>query len=341
MGARGSLGATRRRVLAGIAAVLASGPLAAQAQPRDGMRRLGVLIGWRESDPIGQARATILVQGLDTLGWKEGGNLRIDWRWFGGDPALFERNAAELVALGPDVLLAGGSSTAVAALQRQTSSIPIVFVQVADPVGQGFVASLARPGGNITGFSNYDPPMAGKWLGMLTQITPPVGRVAVLYNPATAPYAGLMLHAIEEAAGSLAVAVRAAPVNDDAEIEAMMAGLAHEERGGVLVLPDIFTGMRGHRDAIVGLAARHRLPAVYPYRFFAAIGGLMSYGNEPNDHFRRSAAYVDRILKGAKPGELPVQRPTKFEMAFNLKTAKALGVTIPPSLLAGADEVIE
>jgi putative ABC transport system substrate-binding protein len=303
------------------------------------MRRLGVLIGWRESDPIGQARATILVQGLDTLGWKEGGNLRIDWRWFGGDPALFERNAAELVALGPDVLLAGGSSTAVAALQRQTSSIPIVFVQVADPVGQGFVASLARPGGNITGFSNYDPPMAGKWLGMLTQITPPVGRVAVLYNPATAPYAGLMLHAIEEAAGSLAVAVRAAPVNDDAEIEAMMAGLAREERCGLLVLPDPFTG--GHRDTIIAAAARHRLPAVYPFRYFTASGGLMSYGIDQDDLYRRGASYVDRILRGAKPADLPVQRPTKFELAINLKTAKALGVTIPPSLLAAADEVIE
>ena len=230
-------------------------------------------------------------------------------------------------------------SPAVEALRRQTSTIPIVFALVTDPVGQGFVASLARPGGNITGFSAYDPPMAGKWLGMLTQITPPVARVAVLFNPATAPYAGLMLRAIEDAAPSFAVTVRAAPVHDDAEIEAMMAGLAREERGGLLVLPGAFTNV--HRDAIVALAARHRLPAVYPFRFFATIGGLMSYGIDHDDLFRRAAAYVDRILKGAKPGDLPVQRPTKFELVINLKTAKALGITVAPSLLATADEVIE
>ncbi len=338
MGERGFLGATRRTILASIAAALMPGPLAAQPQPRDGMRRLGVLMSPR-NDPNGQARAAALVQGLAALNWHEGGNLHIEWRWAGGDPALFERYAAELVALGPDVLVAGASSTAVEALRRQTSTIPIVFVVVADPVGQGFVASLARPGGNITGFSAYDPPMAGKWLGMLTQIAPPVAHVAVLYNPATAPYAALMLRAIEEAARSLAVAERAAPVNDDAELEAMMAGLVREERGGLLVLPDPFTG--GHRDAIIAVAARHRLPAVYPYRYFTASGGLMSYGIDQDDHYRRSAGYVDRILKGANPGELPVQRPTKFEMALNLKTAKALGVTFPPSLLAGADEVIE
>jgi putative ABC transport system substrate-binding protein len=210
---------------------------------------------------------------------------------------------------------------------------------VSDPVGQGFVDSLARPGGTITGFSNYDPPMAGKWLQMLTQISPPVARVAVLYNPATAPYAGLYLRAIEDAAASLAVAVRAVPVNDDGEIEAMMAGLAREDRGGLLVLPDNFTS--AHRDAIVALAARHRLPGVYPFRNFSGIGGLMSYGIETPDLFRRSAGYVDHILKGAKPSDLPVQRPTKFELVINMKTANALGITIPPSLLAGADEVIE
>ena len=231
------------------------------------------------------------------------------------------------------------SSPSVAALRRQTSTIPVVFTVVADPVGQGFVASLARPGGTITGFSSFDPPMTGKWLQMLTQITPPVARVAVLYNPATAPYAGLMLRAIEEAARSLAVAVRAAPVNDDAEIEAMMAGLAHEERGGLLVLPDAFTAV--HSDAIVALAARHRLPAVYPFRYFTASGGLMSYGIDSKDLFRRAATYVDRLLKGAKASDLPVQNPTRFQLVINLKTAKALGVTIPLALLAGADEVIE
>ncbi|HEY8873607.1 MAG TPA: ABC transporter substrate-binding protein [Stellaceae bacterium] len=301
------------------------------------MPRLGALMV-DANGPLGQERAAALVQGLGAHNWHEGGNLRIDWRWGGGDPALFPRYAAELVALGPEILLAHGSPS-VAALRRETSTIPIVFTGVVDPVGQGFVESLARPGGTITGFSAYDPPMAGKWLGMLTQISPPVARVAVLYNPATAPYAGLMLRVIEETAPSLAVAVRAVPVGEIAEIEAMMTDLAREERGGVLVLPDPFTV--AHRDAIIALAARYRLPAVYAYSSFAASGGLMSYSIDPNDSFRRTATYVDRILKGAKPSDLPVQNPTKFEMVVNLTAAKALGVTIPPSLLAAADEVIE
>jgi putative ABC transport system substrate-binding protein len=256
----------------------------------------------------------------------------------GGDPALFESYAAELVALGPEVLWAG-NSTAIEVLRRRTRTIPIVFVGVSDPIGQGFVESLARPGGTITGFSNFDPPIAGKWPGMLSQITPPVGRVVVLYNPATAAYAGLYLRAIEDAARSLAVAVWAAPVRDDAEIEAVMMAFVREERGGVLVLPDAFTG--AHRDAIVGLAARYRLPAVYPFRSATPVGGLMSYRIDQEDLGRRSAAYVDRILKGANPADLPVQMPTKFELVINLKTAKALGLTLPKSFLASADEVIE
>jgi putative ABC transport system substrate-binding protein len=214
-----------------------------------------------------------------------------------------------------------------------------VFVAVADPVSQGLVGSLPRPGGNITGFSIFDPPMAGKWLAMLTQITPPVARVAVLFNPATAPFAGLMLRVIEETARSLAVAARAAPCHDDAEVEARMAGLARGERGGLLVLPENFNIV--HREVIITLAARYRLPAVYPYRFFTAIGGLMSYGIDPDDLFRRAASYVDRILKGAKPADLPVQNPSKFELVINLKTAKALGLTVAPSLLDNAEEVIE
>ena len=311
-------------------------PLTAHAQPRDGMRRVGVLMGGPD-DPLGQARAAALVQGLGALNWHEGGNLRIDWRWASGDPALYERYAVELIALNPDVLVAWGSPS-VAALRRQISTIPIVLVNVTDPVGQGFVESLARPGGNITGFTDYDPPMAGKWLGMLTQITPPVARVAVLFNPATAPFAGLMLRVIEESAPSLAVAVQATPCRDDAELAAMMAGLAREERGGVLVLPENFNIV--HRDAIITLAARYRLPAVYPYRFFTAIGGLMSYGIDPNDLFRRAATYVDRILKGAKPADFPVHNPSKFELVINLKTAQALGITVAPSLLTTADEVM-
>jgi putative ABC transport system substrate-binding protein len=312
-------------------------PLRARAQQPERMRRVGVLMGG-PNDPLGQMRAAALVQGLGALDWHDGGNLRIDWRWAGGDPALYERYAAELIALNPEMLVAWGSPS-VAALRRQMSTIPIVLVNVTDPVGQGFVESLAHPGGNITGFTDYDPPMAGKWLGMLTQITPPVARVAVLFNPATAPFAGLMMRVIEETAPSLAVSVRTAPCRDDAEVEALMAGLAREERGGLLVLPENFNIV--HREVIITLAARYHLPAVYPYRFFTTIGGLMSYGIDPIDLFRRGASYVDRILKGANPADLPVQNPNKFELVINVKTAKALGLTIPPSLLARADELIE
>jgi putative ABC transport system substrate-binding protein len=326
----------RRDLIKFIGSAVVAWPLTARAQPRDGMRRLGVLMGGPD-DPLGQARATALVQGLGALNWHDGGNLRIDWRWASGDPSLYERYAVELIALDPEVLVAWGSPS-VAALRRQISTIPIVLVNVTDPVGQGFVESLARPGGNITGFTDYDPPMAGKWLGMLTQITPPAAHVAVLFNPATAPFAGLMLRVIEEAAPSLAVAVQAAPCRDDAELAAMMAGLAREERGGLLVLPENFNIV--HRDAIITLAARYRLPAVYPYRFFTVIGGLMSYGIDPIDLFRRAASYVDRILKGAKPADFPVQNPDKFELVINLKTAQALGITVAPSLLATADEVM-
>jgi len=333
-----AIGIGRRELITALGGA-AVWPLAARAQQRAGPRRLGVLMGYVENDPEGQSDAVAFVQGLGALNWKEGSNLRIDWRWGDSDPALFERYAAELIALGPEVLLVGSSSTAVDALRRRTSTIPIVFANITDPVGQGFVASLAHPGGNITGFSNYDPLMAGKWLGMLTQLTPPVAHAAALYNPATTPYAHLLLQAIEEAAPSLAVAVRAAPVKDDAEIEATMAGLAREEHGGLLVLPDAFNN--AHRDAIVALAVRHRLPAVYPFRFFAVAGGLMSYGIDLIDLFRNSAAYVDRILKGTAPADLPVQAPVTFKVVVNLKTAKALGLTIPPTLLVAADEVIE
>jgi len=328
----------RRTVFAGIAAALTQGSLVAQAQQRDGMRRLGVLMFGLANDPDEQARAAASVQGLGALDWQEGGNLRIDWRRAGGDPVLFERYAAELVALGPEMLVASGTPS-VAALRRHTSTIPIVFSNVSDPMGLGYIESLAHPGGNITGFSSYDPPMAGKWLQMLTQITPPVARVAVLFNPATAPYANQMLATLEGSAPSLGVTVRATPCHDDAGIEAMMTGLAREGRGGLMVLPEPFT--IEHRDAIVALAARQRLAAVYPFRLFAEAGGLMSYGIVTVDPIRRSAVYVDRILKGAKPSDLPVQRPDKFELVLNLKTAKALGITLATPLLATADEVIE
>jgi putative tryptophan/tyrosine transport system substrate-binding protein len=329
----------RREFIALLAGATAAWPLAAHAQQHDAPRRIGVLMGFVEHDREGEADVAAFAEGLGALNWKEGRNLHIDWRWGGSDPTLMERYAAELVVLSPDLLLAGSSSIAVNALRRRTGTIPIVFANATDPVGQGFVQSLAHPGGNITGFSNYDPVMASKWLGMLTQLSPPVANVAVLYNPATTPYAPLLMHAIEEAAPSLTVVVRTAMVKDDAEIETVMAGLAREERSGLLVLPDIFNN--AHRETIIALAARYRLPAIYPFQFFVTAGGLMSYGIEISETFRRAAAYVDRILRGAVPADLPVQTPVSFKTALNLRTAKALGFTISPSLLVAADEVIE
>ena len=331
----------RREFIALLAGATAAWPRAARAQQRDAPRRIGVLMGFVEHDREGEADVAALVAGLGALNWKEGGNLHVDWRWADSDPTLMERYATELVTLAPapDLLLAGSSSIAVKALRQRTGTIPIVFANVTDPVGQGFVASLGHPGGNVTGFSNYDPVMVSKWLGMLTQLTPPVANVAALYNPATTPYAPLLLHAIEEAAPSLAVVVRAAMVKDDAEIENVMARLSREERSGLLVLPDIFNN--AHRDTIIALAARYRVPAIYPFQFFVAAGGLMSYGIEISETFRRAAAYVDRILKGATPADLPVQTPVSFRTAVNLRTAKALGFTISPTLLVAADEVVE
>ncbi|HEV7602800.1 MAG TPA: ABC transporter substrate-binding protein [Bradyrhizobium sp.] len=328
----------RRAVLAGIAASLAPRPLRAQAPVRDGPRRLGVLMGNLASDPVAQSYTASLMQGLRALDWREGENLRIDWRWSGGDSELFDRYAAELVALRPDVLLAQ-SSPSVVALRQKTSTLPIIFTMVTDPVGQGFVENLARPGRNITGFSDFNVLMAGKWLEMLTQVAPPVARVSVLYNPMTAPYAGLMMGAIEDAAPSFAVTARAAPCHNAAEIEALIAELARGERGGLLVLTDIFTIV--HRDTILAAAAHHRLPTVYFARSFTVAGGLMSYGIDYADLFLRSAAYVDRILRGASPSDLPVQQPTRFELVINLKTAEARDITLSTTLLATADEVIE
>jgi putative tryptophan/tyrosine transport system substrate-binding protein len=327
----------RRREFIALFGGMTAWPLAARAQQPKRITLIGVQMGPPESDGTARPRLAIFRDALAKLGWTEGNNLQIELRWGGGDPALFGRNAAELIALGPELLFA--DSTAALEALRQTRTIPIVFVGVSDPIGQGFVANLARPGGNITGFSSFDSQMAGKWLEMLTQITPAAERVRVLFDPATAPYAGRMLREIEQAASSLGVMTQAAPCHDDAEVEAMMADLAHEDRGGLLVLPSVFTVT--HRKAIIALAARYRIPAVYSFPFFAADGGMMSYGVDLDDLFRRAAAYVDRILKGDRPGDLPVQNPTKFKLIINLKTAKALGVSVPQTLLATADEVIE
>jgi putative tryptophan/tyrosine transport system substrate-binding protein len=321
-----------------LAATLAPGPLIAQLQLPDGANRLGVLSGNLVSDPVWQPRVAALRRGLAALNWEEDRNLRIDWRYGGGDHALIARFAGELVTLAPDVILAVGTPC-VEELRRRTSTIPIVFAIVTDPVGQGFVASLSRPGGNLTGFTDFDPPMARYWLGMLAQITPPVSRVAVLFNPATAPFAGLLLRAIDEAAPSLSVKASPAPVHDPAEIDLLLSNLSQEEHGGLLVLPDVFTIV--HRAVIIASAERTHLPAVYWNRSFVADGGLMSYGVDNADLLRRSAVYIDLILRGAKPSDLPVQNPNKFELVINLKTARAMGLTIPDAILVRADEVIE
>jgi putative tryptophan/tyrosine transport system substrate-binding protein len=326
----------RREFIGFISAGTVGWPLVARAQQPDRMRSVGVLINRVEGDPAGQSQLVAFRDGLAKLGWTDA-NLRLEIRW-GSNPTLIERYALELVALGPDILV-GESTATLRAFQLQTKTLPIVFLGVADPIGQGFVANLAHPGGNITGFSVFDAPMAGKWLEMMTQITPPVTRVAVLFDPATTPYAGLMLQACEDAIKSIALAVRAAPVNNDSEVEIMMAGIAHEERGGVLVFGSAFTV--SHHDTIVATANKYRVPAVYGNALFARSGGLMAYGSDLVDQYRRAADDVDHILKGNKPGDLPVQQPSKFELVINLKTAKALGITIAPSLLGLADEVIE
>jgi putative ABC transport system substrate-binding protein len=313
--------------------------LAARAQQPGGMRRIGVLMGFAESDREGQAFVAAFRGGLQKLGWAEGHNIRIDTRWATPrDAELRQRFAKELAALQPDLILAHNTPTTTAMLQ-QRRTIPIIFLNVSDPVGSGLVASFPRPGGNVTGFTNIEPTMAGKWLELLKEIAPSVAKVAFLFNPATAPYAEYYLTPFKSAAASFAVEAVAAPVRDPSELESAIAAEARAPNGGLVVMTDSF--MVAHRVEITSLAARHRLPAIYPYRFFTEVGGLISYGNDVADNFRRAATYADRILKGAKPSELPVQAPAKFELVINLKTAKALGLDVPPLLQQRADEIIE
>jgi putative ABC transport system substrate-binding protein len=301
--------------------------------------RIGVLMAFAASDPQGQVRVAAFREGLQKLGWAEGRNIRIDYRWATPDDAqLMQRFAKELVALQPYLIFSNNTPTTSALLQ-QTRAIPIVFAAVSDPVGSGFVASFARPGGNVTGFTNIEPAMAGKWLELLKEIAPRVARVAFLFNPATAPYTEYYLSPFKAAAASFAVEAIAAPVRDTSELESPIAAQARAPNGGLVVMTDSFLVI--HRSEIASLAARYRLPAVYPYRLFSEVGGLMSYGNDTLDNFRRAAVYVDRILKGEKPSELPVQAPVKFELVINLKTAKALGLDVPLHLQQRADEVIE
>jgi putative tryptophan/tyrosine transport system substrate-binding protein len=309
-------------------------PLAARAQQPGRVRRIGVLLGNAAGDPVAQSWVAAFVRGLATSGWTDGRNVHIDYRWAATD---LRAGAAELVTLTPDVILAT-STPPLAALHKATTSVPIVFVNITDPVGAGFVASLAHPGGNITGFTSFEYAMSGKWLDMLREVRPSLTRALVILNPNNPQSPGRM-SAIAAAALSLGVRLTPAGAHDAAEIERAVDAFAGEPNGGLLVLPDIITTT--HRELIFSLAARHRLPAIYPFGFFAKNGGLMSYGIDVVESFRLGASYVDRILKGEKPGDLPVQAPTKFELIINLKTAKALGLDIPDKLLALADEVIE
>ena len=329
-------GMRRREFVALLGGAAAAWPLAAQAQQAE--RRIGLLMGYAESDPEAQARVAAFRVGLQKLGWVEGRNIRIDTRWAALDAEAMQQFAKELVGLQPDVILAH-TTPATLAVQQETRAIPIVFVQVVDPVGSGFVASFPRPGGNVTGFTTVEPTMGGKWLEVLKEIAPRVARVASLFNPATAPYSEHYLNSFKAAAASFGVEAIVAPVHDATTLESVITAQAREPNGGLIVMPDIFT--TGHRSEITLLAARYRLPAVYPFRFFAELGGLLSYGNDPFDLAWRAANYADRILKGEKPSELPVQAPVKFELIINLRTAKALGLTVPDKLLAIADEVIE
>ena len=294
--------------------------------------------GDAESDREGRAWVASFREGLQKLGWTEGRTVRSDYRWATSDVELMQRFAKELVGLQPDLILSQNTPTTRALLQ-QTHTIPIIFAQVADPVGDGFIASLPRPGGNVTGFIGMEAAIAGKWLELLREIAPRATRVAFLFNPATATYFKYWLNPFKAAAVSLAVEAIASPVRDRSELESVIAEQARAPNGGLVVMPDTFTD--AHRVEITSLAARYHLPAVYPYRQFTAVGGLLSYGDDLIDNFRRAPTYVDRILKGEKPSELPVQAPVKFDLVINLKTAKALGLDVPLHLQQRADEVIE
>jgi putative ABC transport system substrate-binding protein len=302
------------------------------------MRHIGVLMAYAESDEAYQAYVAAFREELQKLGWTEGRNIRIHYRWATPDLELIQRFAVELVGLQPDLILSSSTPTT-ASLLKQTHTIPIIFANIFDPVASGFVASLPRPGGNATGFTLFEASMTSKWLELLKEIAPRVNRIAILFHPATTPFAEVFLNPFKAAAPSFGVEPIVAPVNDASELETVVAAQAREPNSGLIAMPNAF--LSAHRAEVTSLMARYRLPAVYFYRSFAEAGGLMSYGNVVLDNYRRAATYVDRILKGEKPGELPVQVPVKFELVVNLKTAKALGLNVPLSLLTRADELIE
>jgi putative ABC transport system substrate-binding protein len=327
----------RRRTFITLLGGAALWPLAARAQQGERMRRIAVLMSTAADDPETLARVGAFLQGLQQLGWTDGLNVRIEYRFGSGDAERIRKHSAELVALAPDVILATGTST-VAPLLQATRAVPIVFAIVPDPVGAGFVESLARPGGNATGLMSIEADMSGKWLELLKELTPSMTRAAVIRDPAITAGIGHW-SAIQAVAPSLGVELSPVNVHDAGEIERQIVAFARRPNGGLIMTGSALATV--HRDLIITLAARHKLPAVYPYRFFVIGGGLISYGPDLIEQYRRAAGYVDRILKGEKPADLPVQAPTKFELVINLKTARALGLEVPPSLLARADEVIE
>jgi putative ABC transport system substrate-binding protein len=328
----------RRRDFISIVGSAAAWPLAVRAQQAERMRHIGLLIGSSEDDAEGRARVALLAKGLNELGWTEGRNIHFDYRWAGGDAARAKAHAAGLVGQKPDLIVAN-STLALAAVHNLTSTIPIVFVLVADPVGQGFVSSFSHPGGNITGFTAFEFTTGAKWMELLKEIVPGLRRVALIFNPTGGAFAEKYAQAIAPVASSFAIDLIVSPTRNATELDQAFAAVSGEPQGGLIVNPDAFTN--ANRALIISLAARYRLPAIYPYRFHVVDGGLVSYGHDYNEPWQRAASYVDKILKGAKPADLPIQEPTKFELVINLKTAKALGLSIPPQLLDRADELIE
>jgi putative ABC transport system substrate-binding protein len=330
----------RREFISLLGGAVVTWPLPARAQQSGRVRRIGVLLGNAERDPQVVAGLAAFKTALQGLGWIDGRNIQIDYRFAAADVDRMHAFAKELVALQPD-LIVGQTTPVVAALQRETKTIPIVFVIVSDPVGSGFVASLPHPGGNITGFINIEASLSGKWIEMLKEIVPRVTRAALMFNPQTALYFAFYQQPFEAAARLNGLEPIPASVHTPADIEGVFEGLGNRPDTGLVLLPDIFTATKINLDLIVSLAARNRVPTIYPYRFMVDAGGLISYGIDGSDLYRRAPTYIDRILKGANPADLPVQLPTKFELAINLKTAKALGIDIPATLLGRADEVIE
>jgi putative ABC transport system substrate-binding protein len=330
----------RREFITLLGGTAAMWPLAANAQQTDRTRRIGVLLGGTESDPQVVAGLAAFKAALQELGWADGRNIRIDYRFGAADVQRTQKFAKELVGLRPDVLV-GHATPAVGALKHETTTIPIVFVSVSDPVGSGFAESLPHPGGNITGFVNLEASLGGKWIEVLKDILPGVSRAVLMFNPETAPYSAYYLQPFETAARAQGIVPDAARVRDEADIERVVADVAGSATTGLVIMPDAFTSARPNVDLIVALAARYRVLVIYPYRYMVAAGGLVSYGTVSADLFRRAPVYIDRILKGASPSDLPIQLPTQFELAINLKTARALGIEMPPTMLGRADEVIE